>query len=203
MTKGWIRAASLAATLFAAGTVAYAQAADPAVQPVQSFYDTLLATMKQGKQLGIKGRYEKLKPVIEQSFDLPGMTRLSVGPAWNTMTPQDQQTLTTALTRYTVANYASNFNSFDGEKFVVEPASTERKTDRVVMSKLIAGNQTIPFNYLMRKTGANWKVIDIYLNGYVSQMAKQRSDFGATVNAGGAQALEKKIDSLSDKLMKD
>ncbi len=203
MTMGWIRAASLAATLFAAGTAAYAEAADPAVQPVQSFYDTLLATMKQGKQLGVKGRYDKLKPVIEHAFDLPGMTRLSVGPSWNTMSPQDQQALTTALSRYTIANYASNFNSYDGEKFVVEPASTPRGADKIVASKLITGKETIPFNYRMRQVGSSWKVIDIFLNGYVSQIAKQRSDFGATVQSGGAAALEKKIDSLSDKLMKE
>lgn len=196
----FLRAASLAATVMMATSVAYAE--DPAVQPVQSFYDTLLGTMKQGKQLGFKGRYEKLKPVIEQSFDLPGMTRLSVGPVWNTMSPADQQSITAALSRYTIASYASNFNSFDGEKFLVEPASTERKADRVVMSKLVTKSETIPFNYLMRKTGASWKVIDIYLNGYVSQMAKQRSDFAATVTAGGAAALVKKLDALSDKLEK-
>lgn len=198
----WIRAASLAATLMmATSVVAYAE--DPAVQPVQSFYDTLLSTMKQGKQLGFKGRYEKLKPVIEQSFDLPGMTRLSVGPVWNTMSPADQQSVTAALSRYTIASYASNFNSFNGEKFVVEPAATDRKADKVVMSKLVTKTETIPFNYLMRKNGASWKVIDIYLNGYVSQMAKQRSDFGATVASGGASALVKKLDALSDKLTKD
>ncbi len=203
MNMGWIRAASLSAALFAAGTAAYAQAADPAVQPVQSFYDTLLASMKQGKQLGFKGRYDKLKPVIEQSFDLPGMTRLSVGPAWDKMTPQEQQSLTTALSRYTIANYAANFNSFDGEKFVVEPTSTARGADKIVASKLITGKETIPFNYRMRQVGSNWKVIDIFLNGYVSQIAKQRSDFGATVQTGGAAALEKKLDTLSDKLAKE
>jgi phospholipid transport system substrate-binding protein len=202
MIMGWMRAASLAVTLMAAGTAAYAEAADPAVQPVQSFYDTLVSTMKQGKQLGVKGRYDKLKPAIEQSFDLPGMTRLSVGPAWNSMTPQDQQKLTAALTRYTVANYASNFDSYSGEKFEVDPTTTTRGTDKIVTTKLIAGKETIPFNYRMRQEGSSWKVIDIFLNGYVSQMAKQRSDFGATVQAGGAAALEKKLEELTDKLMK-
>jgi phospholipid transport system substrate-binding protein len=203
MIKKWFRAISLAAAMLAAGTVAAAQSADPAVQPVQAFYDALLSSMKQGKQLGVKGRYEKLKPVIEQSFDLPGMTRLSVGPTWNTMSAADQASLTKALSRYTIASYAANFNSFDGEKFVVEPAPKDRNADKVVFSKLIAGKDTIPFNYLMRKNGAAWKVIDIYLNGYVSQIAKQRSDFGTTVTAGGAAALEKKINALADGLMKE
>lgn len=203
MTKGWIRPVSLAATLLMATTAAYAEAADPAVQPVQSFYDTLLDTMKHGKQLGVKGRYEKLKPVVEQAFDLPGMTRLSVGPSWNSMPPQDQQALVAALSRYTIANYAGNFDSFSGEKFVVEPASTARGTDKIVASKLITSSETIPFNYRMRQVGASWKVIDIFLNGYVSQVAKQRSDFGTTLQSGGAPALEKKLNTLTDKLMKE
>lgn len=203
MTKTLFRAASLAVLLMASSATAYAQAADPAVTPVQSFYDTLVASMKQGKQLGVKGRYEKLKPVIEQSFDLSGMTRLSVGPAWTTMSEADQKALTVALGRYTVASYASNFKSFDGEKFVVDPASSVRGTDRIVTSKLIAGSDTIPFNYRMRQAGTSWKVIDIFLNGYVSQIAKQRSDFGATVQAGGAAGLEKKLNSLADGLLKE
>ena len=114
-----------------------------------------------------------------------------------------QKALTAALTRYTVASYASNFKSFDGEKFVVEPAAKDRNADKVVFSKLVAGADIVPFNYLMRKNGASWKVIDIYLAGFVSQIAKQRSDFGATVQSGGAAALEKKIDALADKLMKE
>ncbi len=201
MSFGWMRAATLATTMMALGAVAYAE--DPAVQPVQSFYDTLLSTMKQGKALGVKGRYEKLKPVIEQSFDLPGMARLSVGPPWNTMSPADQQAIVTALSRYTIASYANNFNSYDGEKFVVEPTATERGADKMVASKLVTKSETVPFNYRMRQVGSNWKVIDIFLNGYVSQIAKQRSDFGATVQSGGAKALVKKLDALSDKLMKE
>ncbi len=203
MMKGWFRAATMAVALVTATVAAQAETADPAVAPVQSFYDALLSTMKQVKALGIKGRYEKLKPVIEQSFDLPGMTRLSVGPVWNTMSEADHAALIKALGRYTVASYASNFKSFDGEKFVVEPTPKDRNADKVVFSKLVAGSDVVPFNYLMRKNGAAWKVIDIYLNGFVSQIAKQRSDYSATISAGGAAALEKKLNTLSDNLMKD
>jgi phospholipid transport system substrate-binding protein len=201
MTKSWFRAAAMAVTLATAGVVAHAE--DPAVAPVQSFYDALLSTMKQGKQLGVKGRYDKLKPAIEASFDLPGMTRLSVGPVWNTMSDADHAALIKALSRYTVASYASNFKSFDGEKFVVEPQPKDRNADKIVFSKLIAGSDTVPFNYLMRKNGAAWKVVDIYLNGFVSQIAKQRSEYSSTVSAGGAAALEKKLNALADGLMKD
>jgi phospholipid transport system substrate-binding protein len=200
-----MRALSLATmfllTVFFA-PAAKAQASDPAVQQVQTFYGALLDSMKHGKELGMKGRYEKLKPAIEQTFDLPGMVRLAVGPNWTTTPAAEQQALLVAFERMIIANYASNFSSYDGEKFVVDPATTVRGTDRVVQSKLITKDQTVPFGYRMRPTGESWKIIDIYLNGSISQLAVQRSDFALTLVSGGAPALEKKLNDLSDKLMR-
>ncbi len=72
----------------------------------------------------------------------------------------------------------------------------------MVESKLVTSGQTIPFNYRMRQTGGGWKILDVYLNGSISELATRRSDFGATLSSGGAQALIKKINALSDSLMK-
>ncbi|MDE1986773.1 MAG: ABC transporter substrate-binding protein [Alphaproteobacteria bacterium] len=204
MRNNWMRAcAAVAIFLTAAFTapVANADTPDPAVQQVQTFYDALLDSMKHAKELGIKGRFDKLKPVIEATFDLPDMVHLAVGPSWATMSAADQQALLDAFERMTVANYASNFDGYSDEKFVVDPATQTRGQDRIVQSKLVTGGKTIPFGYRMRQVGGTWKILDIYLNGYVSQLATQRSDFGATVTAGGAKGLIKKIDTLTDKLM--
>jgi phospholipid transport system substrate-binding protein len=201
-----MRAFSLAAMFLLSAFLApaaKAEAPDPAVQQVQTFYNVLLDSMKHAKELGIKGRYDKLKPVIGQTFDLPDMVQLAVGPSWATMPTADQQALLVAFERMTVANYASNFNGYDGEKFVVDPVTTARGTDRVVQSKLITKDQTVPFGYRMRQTGGAWKILDIYLNGTISQLATQRSDFGSTLTASGAKGLEKKINALTDKLMAD
>ncbi len=54
----------------------------------------------------------------------------------------------------------------------------------------------------MRQTGGSWKILDVYLNGTISQLATRRSDFASTVSAGGAPALIKKINDLSDEQMK-
>ncbi len=87
----------------------------------------------------------------------------------------------------TVANYASNFDSFGGEKFIVDPAVQTRGTDKVVQSKLVTGDQTIPFNYRMRQTGGSWKILDVYLNGTISQLATRRSDFASTASHPAAR----------------
>ncbi|MBU6299651.1 MAG: ABC transporter substrate-binding protein [Alphaproteobacteria bacterium] len=199
-----MRALAVAAIFLSAAfaaPVAKADAPDPAVQQVQNFYDALLDSMKHAKELGIKGRFEKLKPAVEATFDLADMAHLAVGPSWATMTATDRQALTEAFERMTVANYASNFDGYSGEKFTVDPTVQTRGQDRIVQSKLVTADKTIPFGYRLRQVGGTWKILDIYLNGYVSQLATQRSDFGATVAAGGAKALIKKINALTDKLM--
>ena len=201
-----LRAVSLAALFLLAASfagAAKADAPDPAVQQVQSFYDVLLDSMKHAKELGLQGRYNKLKPAIEQSFDLSDMIALAVGPKWATMSPADQQALLAAFERMTIANYAKNFDGYSGEKFTVEPTTTPRGADKIVQSKLVTSGQTVPFNYRMRQTGGTWKILDIYLNGTISQLAVQRSDYSATVSIGGAAALVKQLNVLSDKVMHD
>ena len=58
-----------------------------------------------------------------------------------------------------------------------------------------------PFNYRLRMTDGKWKVVDIYLNGYVSQIALRRADYSSTVTSSGAAGLVKKINDLADKQM--
>ena len=202
MIRAWMRVVSVAAALLVTAVAMPAQPADPAVAPIQTLSDTLIEVMKNAKTLGIKGRYDKLKPVITQTFDLPDMTRLAVGPSWTTASPQDQQELLTAFERYTIANYAHDFDGYDGEKFVVDPTVQVRGSDRIVSTKLVTKTETHPLAYKMRQIGGNWRVLDVYYENSISQLAKQRSDFGATVQSGGAPALVKKLNALSDKLMK-
>ena len=49
------------------------RAADPAVRQIESFYASLLDTMKRGEQLGLQGRNRVLAPITEEIFDLPAM----------------------------------------------------------------------------------------------------------------------------------
>jgi phospholipid transport system substrate-binding protein len=181
---------------------AFADAPDPAVVQVQGFYDVLLATMKHAKDLGVKGRFDKLKPAIEKSFALSDMLRAAVGPKWTTLAPADQALLLAAFERKTVAEYASNFDGFSGEKFAVDPRVAARGADKIVQSKLFpVGQAAVPFGYRMRQVDGVWKVLDIYLDGVISQLATQRSEFATTLSASGAAGLAKQLNAKADKLL--
>lgn len=186
----------------AAPATASAEAADPAAAQIDSFYGVLLDSMKNAKTLGVKGRYAKLKPVIEKTFALGDMMRIAAGPGWAKLTDAEKAALTAAFEKKTVAEYASNFDDYNGEKFVVSPTVRSRGIDKIVSSQLITAKMKVAFGYRMRQVDGSWKVLDIYLNGVISQLATQRSDFSAILaKKNGATALAHSLNAKADKLL--
>ena len=200
------RALQCAAVLLTGFTLpmrAVAADVDPAVAPIRAFYDALLAAMKQAEQLGVRGRYDKLAPVIRSTFDLPAMTRIAVGPEWTAIPPEQQTALLDHFARMTIATYASRFDGWSGQSFEIDPEILTRSTGRIVRTKLLRPKEEpVTLNYLMRATGDSWKIVDIYLSGTISELATQRSEFGAILKAGGPAALIDSLRQQIDKLMK-
>ena len=187
----------------ASSTCAVAAEVDPAVAPIRVFYDALLTAMKQAEQLGVRGRYDKLAPVIRSTFDLPAMTRIAVGPDWTAIPPEQQAALLDHFARMTIATYANRFDGWSGQSFEVDPEILARNTGRIVRTKLLRPKEEpVTLNYLMRGAGDTWKIVDIYLSGTISELATQRSEFGAILKTGGPAALIESLRQQIDKLMK-
>lgn len=178
----------------------YAQATDPARAPVQTLNDGLLAIMKGGNTLGTQGRIARIGPVVDQTFDIPLITRLSVGPDWVKVAPADQATLVTAMRRMTLAQYAANFSSYSGESFNIDPRIETRGTDKLVRTTLAAPKgEAVPIGYRLRQSGGKWKIVDVYYKNAISQLATRRADFATLFAKGGAKALIAHLDDLAAK----
>ncbi|AYJ86842.1 hopanoid biosynthesis protein HpnM [Sphingomonas paeninsulae] len=173
---------------------------DPASASIRSLDNGLTAIMKGGKAMGFAGRAAQIGPVVDQVFDIPAMTRLSVGPAWTSMTEGDKTALIMAFRRSTIAQYAGNFDGWSGEVFTIDPKVETRGSDRLVKTVLKApkGNPT-QLAYRLRQSGGSWRVIDIFYQNSISQLATRRSDFARIVSIGGAKALIAHLDQLSAK----
>jgi phospholipid transport system substrate-binding protein len=178
------------------------QAADPAAAPISSLYDTLLDLMKQAKELGVKGRYDKLVPVLRKTYDLPSMSRMAVGQSWGTLSAPQQQSIVAAFTRMTTATYASRFDGFSGEQFQILQTVDRANGDKIVKTAIVQSNgKPVALNYLMRKSGQDWKVVDVYLDGTISELANRRAEFGSILKSGGADALVSSLNKQGDKLL--
>jgi phospholipid transport system substrate-binding protein len=131
---------------------------------------------------------------------MPTMTRLAVGPAWKTFSAEQQAAVRDAFARFIVADYASQIKDYSGESFVVDPQATpeSRGGGEIVKTKLLQpGGRTVNINYLVRGE----RVIDIYLNGTISDLATRRDEFASIIAAGGADGLIKKLRDRTETLL--
>jgi phospholipid transport system substrate-binding protein len=195
--------ASLAIALaFLLPASGFAAAGDAAATRVDSFYTALLNTMKQAKQLGIKGRYDKLAPVLGSTYDLALMSKIAVGQNWNSLSAAEQQSIVAAFARMTTATYANRFDDFAGEQFEVLQTADQPNGDKIVKTRIVQSDgAAVQLSYLMRNTGNGWKIIDVYLNGTISELASRRAEFGAILRSGGANALVSALTKQGDKLL--
>jgi len=168
---------------------------------VQSLYEVLLSTMKNGRILGQSGRFTQLDPVIRRSFDIASMARLSVGPSWAGLSEAQRQQMTESFARYISATYADRFDSYAGQKLQVtgeQPAPS----GVMVKSQIIKANgEPVKVDYMMRRNGDSWLISDIYLDGAISEVATRRSEFATILRNEGIDgliaALNRKADILT------
>ncbi len=178
-----------------------AYAADPdAVAPIQALNQGLLAAMRAGKQTPFAQRYASLASVIERAFDLPAILRASVGLRWASLPPADQQRLLEAFRKFTVSSYVANFDDFGGQKIEVTPETRTIGADQVVATRIVNGGESTPIDYVMHKGPDGWRAIDVLLNGSISQVAVNRSDWRALLASGAGpliDSLQRRTASLS------
>jgi phospholipid transport system substrate-binding protein len=196
--------ASLCLALLLAGappTLGAVAASNPE-QPVQGLYELLLGNMKQGGMLGESGRYARLAPVVDRTFDIPFMTRLAVGPYWETLNPAQQQQLMAAFAHYVAATYADQFDSYSGQQLQV---TGERPYggDVMVQTKIVkADGESTRLDYRMHQVQGVWEISDVYLDGTISQLAVHRSEFHSILQGQGVNglvlALNRKTDLLTN-----
>lgn len=184
MNRSLSLALAAAVTVVAVPSAAFA--ADPGQDAIQGFHGALLTLMKSGGNHAARAR--AIAPVIDRTFDIPLMARLSVGPAWPTIPAPQQAALVQAFRNLTIAQYAKNFNSYGGEKFIMGTVET-RGTDKLVRTTLNSGRTNELLNYRLRQSGAQWKIVDVYYRSAISQLATRRADFDRVMKNGGATAL--------------
>lgn len=180
-----------------------ALADDAPAAVVNAFYAKLLETMKNGAALGFKGRAAALKPAFETAFNVPFMAQFVVGNGW-AQVPNDQKTqLEAAFTDFSVAFYARNFKAFDGESFVID-GTREIPQGTMVTSRIVPkGDEPVPMNYLLRKGDKGWSIIDVFLNGTVSQLATRRTDFAKTLGSDGVPGLIQVLQTRAKELAEE
>ncbi len=164
-----------------------------AKQVVETFQAELLTVMQQGKELGFQGRYDKLSIAIANSHDLTKIARIVVGREWLNLSEEQKQQLTEVFTDLSIASYAHNFKEFSGESFKFDSKEETARGGIIIHTYLqIPDDKDVKFDYMLKKTGDNWRIINIIANG-VSDLALKRAEYTTILKRDGFEALIAKI----------
>ena len=176
------------AALPALPRTARAQATPAAV--VEGFHAALLELMRNAAAWGVRGREQRIRPVMERAFNLPAMTRIAVGPPWTGLSPAQQQALVQAFSDWSIATYANRFDGYGGERFEMLGETTLQNGDHLVRTRLVRPrDEPVQLNYLLRQAAGAWRIVDIYLTGTISELASRRAEFTTLLRDGGADRL--------------
>ncbi len=171
-----------------------AGASEPS-EVVKTLQTSLIGVMKNADSLGYQGRFEKLEPVVLESHDIPYVARLSVGKYWKTFDEQQRSKLVKTFRQLSIATYANRFDGYSGEQFIVGSEKELPRGKILVETKFIKSNgQQLQFNYLLRKVGDRWRIINISVDG-VSDLALKRAEYMSLVKNDGFPALIYKMEN--------
>ncbi len=169
-------------------------------ETVRSLYQTLLLTMRNGATLGPHGRYAQLEPVVRRLFDIPFMTRLAVGPQWESLNDAQRQEVAQAFQRYIAAIYADRFDSYSGERLQVTGERASAGGTLITSQIVKSTGEPVSINYLMRQNGGIWQIADVYLDGTISELATRRSEFATILRSQGIAGLIQTLNAKADML---
>jgi phospholipid transport system substrate-binding protein len=182
-------------------SVVLAAASEPQAV-IERLHASLLEVMQSAHELGYQGRYERLEPVLQKSYDFPFMIRVALGPAWRELDEGQRAELTKLFTDMSVANYAARFDGYDGERFEIVGEEPGPRDAVLVRSRIVRSPEApIQLDYLLKEFPDGWRIIDVLLDARYSELARQRAEFAAVLRSGGVPdlvtTLERKIAQLT------
>lgn len=196
-------AAETAPAVEAETAPAEAESGAPAAM-IETFHAGLLEIMKEAKTLGFQGRIDRLAPLMRETFDLDFMASKTVGRHWKKLSDDEKARWAETFARFTTANYAGRFTGYTGEEFVTLGVEDAARGTRNVLTKIVVPDgEDVQLNYRVIERDGTWRIIDVYLNGTVSELALRRSEYSSALKREGFDSLmasiEDKIEDLKEK----
>ena len=169
---------------------------------VDGFQTSLAEVMKRAKSLGIKGRYNVLKPVIENRFRQSLMIATATAPYWKAGSSQQRSNLLAAFRRMSAGTLATLFDGYNGERFVVKRVRKTSGRIVIVDTQIVRKTESpVDISYVTVDLKKRWWIIDVVVAGGISEVKARRSEYSALLKKGGLDRLAAKLDRRARRLL--
>jgi len=132
-----------------------------------------------------------LHPLMVETFDYPYMARVAAGRYWSGFEASDQARYLELFETVNVAAAASRFKEAPGVTFTVIGERDGPEGTRFIETELkLASGKTRKIAYLLRETSpGDWRAVDVFYDGTISELATKRSEYTAVIKNQGLEAL--------------
>jgi phospholipid transport system substrate-binding protein len=170
--------------------------ADTPDNVVGAFQTALLNSMKNALALGPKGRFAALEPIMMQAFDMPHMTEMVTGTAWNRLSAAQQSRLVASFGRFEIAQFADFLDGYQGQAFQTTGTKPMENGDVVVSTTMNVSDphQEIHLDYTTHRSADGWKIDDIRFDQWMSVMARRSDEFKDILRRRGLENLIARLD---------
>ncbi|MDT8397468.1 MAG: ABC transporter substrate-binding protein [Pseudomonadales bacterium] len=171
------------------------QASADAVATVEEFHLALADVMLEADTLSFQGRYDRLAPVIDETFDIETICRVILSKNWSSLDADQKALFTQLFFRLSTATYAARFNSGTKRRFSTVNVEELREGRVLVKTEFNApGLDVVRFDYILHQKQGQWYIISATANG-VNDLALKRSEYTAIFNSSGFEGLVSTLES--------
>ncbi len=169
---------------------------------VSGFQALLIETMKSAEKTTVRERYDQLRPGVEKSFHMALMTQIATGRFWKSATKSERALVADAFLRMSVSTLATLFDGYGGETFEQKDVRDGPSKTKLVITDLVKSDKsTINITYVTRKFRDSWRIIDVVVDGGISELKVRQSEYNQILKNQGIPGLVGLLNDKADELM--
>ena len=164
---------------------------------VANFQSHLVEVMKVSETLTVQERFDQLAPAVDAAFHMPLMVQIAVGTHWGKTNAEERQKVIEAFRRMSLSTLATLFDGYSGEVFEHQKNQSGPSGTIIVDTDLIkSDNSRVQIAYVTRQFKSGWRIIDVVVDGGISELKVRRSEYRLVLKTSGMVGL---IDLLTNK----
>ncbi|MBP5856030.1 ABC transporter substrate-binding protein [Marivibrio halodurans] len=142
--------------------------------------------------------------IVRENFDLPAIAAATVGHGvYEKWTPDQREEYVDVFIRYTIASQSDALTMYEGDKLEITGVE-DAPSDLVMVRTRYEGDSGEPSSVdfmLSNDSGDGYKIVDLIVDGSVSQLKLRRAEFSSVLKSKGYEGLIEILRDKADQLM--
>ena len=154
-------------------------------------------TVLQQKDLDQQAKKKEINEIVTPMFDFALMAKLTLGRKhWPNLPREKKEKFTELYIELLKTSYLDKLALYTDEKVIFDPPVQVKKKVHIP-TQLISKDRKTSILYKLYKSGSDWKVYDLEIQG-VSVIRSYRSQFGEILQNGTIDDLLRKMEKPAD-----